>query len=415
MALFNIDVDFAKRREEKEARERQAQARKAFSAALVRGGQLPVAPESAAGLTGVNAEQDLQTALRNEELARSAEDARGSFNVDVTDAVLGLQAAGLDPQVTMEALDRQHYLDAARELRDVLDPSQYGNFLNKLDAAPMKSDDGRLFNRFDTRGGYTAIAPDVAALAAERRAAAHENYMTGLRERAHAGDYAALTDLHRAQASDQRFRTEGLMEIAQEPMSPTLLADMLQDKSVHKPERVSARMRDGTQQVLHAVPNLQGGFDYQPATSGGQSIASLFDSGEATALQKDAEYVARVLGMPLDQAVTFLNQSRRKAPEEAWSELVARLVSAQGNTFKTPEDLRTKAAELWTIMQAGPAAGARVPASAQPAPKAPMTSDTRAPGAEALYDQARRALRAGASEAGVRARLRAQGLDPSKL
>ncbi len=169
--------------------------------------------------------------------------------------------------------------------------------------------------------------------------------------------------------------------LASPETDPLVRADVANEKSVFKPQRVKVQGLDGKGVYMDATPSPTGGYTYRPARDNqGEPlrIPPAASDGKTT-LQKDAVYISEVLGIPVAEAVNLKLQLKGKAPDEAWANLVQTVAGMEyGRYSKDPERLRQKAAEIWGVARPGepvPAgAVSRETGSPAPGPRQPGTA-----------------------------------------
>ncbi|MEQ8231211.1 MAG: hypothetical protein RKL32_05815, partial [Gammaproteobacteria bacterium] len=315
MALFNFDFDFAKRRAEREAAERLRQARERFGDTLAAGRSLPQAPSPFLGVSPELTDADLEALVRNEEAAKAAGAARGDYETQLVDAMIGLREAGIDPSAIMATRDTELRRGAVEDLYrgGQINPYAYLDALGGKEVSPFRFSANGIGNRYT--GDYTQTGAGDA-LTEKRR-------QEGLAAAARAGNSDALADYNRERAAGEGFRNQVIEDILGEPINPLVAADVVNKRTVAKPQRVKVNRRDGSQAFYDAVPNAQGGFDYSPAgTMSGDPLVSEPGGDDGTALQSDTAFIARTLNIPPNEALLWKLQTGRKPPAEAWAELV---------------------------------------------------------------------------------------------
>lgn len=405
MAMFNFQLDLAERQRKQEEERKLKEARQRLIAAHALEGINPTEEELATfeignqvdplrGVTGNDPHADLQAQLRNEELNRAPTDNRES--VESVRRMLAMVDAGMNPKQIAEAREiemRRAMLEEVLAERGFT-PEQIANAANRLDVSPGRADSGRLYNRFDPEAGYTTISPDVMALETKR-----------LDE---AGAARALTGERMARTRDIDMRTDALQDVlADESLSPTMAADVVNKRTVNKPQRVKVRRADGREEYFDATPNLSGGFDYSPVTdaSGERILSEGSTSDSDTALQKDTRFIAETLDVSPNEAILMKLQSRSKAPRDAWSDLVARMISSNRIYARDPDRLQADAEKIWHVLRPG-----------EPVPlTAPAGSGGQQQDKAALLQEARTAIERGADAEAVKARLRELGVDTDEL
>jgi len=209
-------------------------------------------------------------------------------------------------------------------LPELQDPLQKANVINSLDVSPYAANSGAVFNRFG--GGITDESSAVEALANQRNAT------------------AGMTNL----------RADALEEYLQIPeLNPLIKLDAANQQSTFKPARVKVRLKDGKEQHFNAVPNLKGGFDYEPVNDaeGAPLISEPAPGGGSTALQSDTKFISDTLGMSANEALLMKLQNRQKAPQAVREDIVARVLSA--NRYADETEIQDKAKQVWTIMRPG--------------------------------------------------------------
>lgn len=344
MPLLNFNFDLARARREREALERRKQAIDDFSATMAAGRQLPQPRSPFAGVSPDLTDADLEALVRNEEATRLAQEAQTGHEGRLFNVAAALQAEGIDPTKLLTARNQERQAaDTARLWAEGrLTDDQYLDALGGRSTAPYTFGAGYAGNKYT---GDQRLNATGEALATQRRAAAVASL-------ASAGNSDALADYNRARGHAERFRNQAIEDILEEPTNPLLAADIVNRKTVAKPQRVKVHMRDGREQLMDAIPNQAGGFDYVPAqTTAGEPVISEPGGEDGTALQKDTAFIAQTLGIEPSAALRYKLQSARKAPEEAWAELVGRLVSA--HKYAKPEQLDQKAREIWALMRPG--------------------------------------------------------------
>lgn len=344
MALFNFDFDYAKRRQEREAAERLRQARERFGETLAAGRDLPRAPSPFLGVSPELTDADLEALVRNEEAAKAAGAARGDYETQLVDAMIGLREAGIDPSSIMATRDTELRRGAVEDLYrgGQLSPHAYVDALGGKEVSPFRFSANGVGNRYT--GDYTQT--DAGSALTEKRR------LEGLAAEARAGNSDALADYNRARAGGEQFRNQVIEDILSEPNNPLVAADIVNKRAVAKPQRVKVNRRDGSQVYYDAVPNIQGGFDYSPAgTAPGDPLVSEPGGDDGTALQQDTRFIADTLGIPANQALLWKLQAVRKAPQEAWADLISRLTTAR--KYDPPEKIRERAEQLWAIARPG--------------------------------------------------------------
>lgn len=361
MPIFEFDM--RARREEREKAAKLAEARALLRGAVASQGAIPPAPSPFLGVTdeigGVGEDANLEALVRNEEARKRSAAARGDATADLTDAMFSARAAGIDTKPIIESVEM---IRKRQELEDLfrggeLTGAGYADALNAKETSPFRFDTNGIGNRYT--GEYRST-PAGAALAGERTQA-------GLKEQALAGSADALADYRSQQARGEQFRNQAIEDILSEPTSPLVAADIVNRKEVGAPQRVRVRLRDGSEQIMNAIPNRAGGFDYTPAAVGTEALVSAPDvtGSKQTPLQKDTAFIAETLGLQPNQALLYKLQSARRSNEEAWGDLVGRLVTA--NKYAKPDQIQTKAAELWAVMRPGQPLPTAASAGAAPA------------------------------------------------
>ncbi len=342
MPLFSFKYDLGARRQEAQKAAQLATRRAALRDVLLSRDGLPTAPDALAGVTGDNAVADLQAELANEDAARAAGSARGNYDASLVDALVGLQASGIDASKISSVLDATERRRAIDGVRGELPTSQYIDALNNKSIAPYSLSEAGIVNQYT--GDYRST-PSVEALTQQRR-------MKALAELAASGNSDALAAYNQARANGEQFRNRAVEDILSEPINPLIAADIANRRTVGTPQRVKVRLKDGSEKVMNATPNLKGGFDYTEATAGGEPLVSAPGGTDGqTPLQKDTAFIAETLKMQPNEALLFKLWSARKSPAEAWADLVARTVSA--NKYDDADAIREKATALWAVARPG--------------------------------------------------------------
>lgn len=236
----------------------------------------------------------------------------------------------------------------------------------------------------------------------------------------------ALSRLHQAQAGGAELRRGALAKLLENPdIDPLLAADVAQNKDVFKPQRVKVKHRDGREVYYDARPTLAGGYTYSPALdeAGAPLQVPITASASApTALQKNAQFVARVLfagdADAERKSVELLTRLKGKASTDAWSDLTREVARMQyGRYARDPQRLYEKTAEIWRVARPGEPIPTEPPPAAAPPPTggAPAPSEPGAGAGQDVYSQARAAIAKGANREAVKQRLKQMGHDPSKL
>lgn len=340
MALFNFDFDYARRREERDRLERLRQARERFGQTLDAGRSLPQAPSPFLGVSPELTDADLEALVRNEEAAKAAGAARGDYETQLVDSMIGLREAGVDPSAIMATRDTELRRGAVEGLYrgGQLSPHAYVDALGGKEVSPYRFSANGVGNRYT--GDYTQT--DAGSALTEKRR------LEGLAAEARAGNSDALAEYNRARASGEGFRNQVIEDILSEPNNPLVAADIVNKRTVAKPQRVKVNRRDGTQVYYDARPNLQGGFDYSLAgTAPGEPIVSAAGGDDGTPLQRDTAFIAQTLNIPPNQALLWKLQTGRKNPGEAWADLINRLTTSR--KYDPPEKIRERAEQLWAI------------------------------------------------------------------
>lgn len=337
MALF--EFDFGRMRREAAAAQRLAEARSGFRNVILARNGVPVAPDALAGVTGTNAVGDLQAELRNEELATAAGAAQSQYDANLADSIIALKSAGVDPAGVMTALESADRRRAIEGARSDMTGAQYLDAINNKSVAPFSLNTSGIINKYD--GEYRST-PSVDALAEQRR-------MAALKEQAAAGNQDALAAYNAARGQGEQTRNRVIEDILQEPTSPLVAGDIVNRHKLSAPRQVKVRLRDGSEQLMDAVPNQRGGFDYMAATAGGAPLVSAPGGAgdDRTALQSDTDFIAETLNLPKNEALLFKLQTGRKPPEEAWADTVARVVSS--SKWSSPEEIKTKSEQVWAL------------------------------------------------------------------
>lgn len=371
MPLFNFDFDIAARRKAAAEAKALEDARAAYRAVMSRGGSLPRAPDDLAGVTGTDPLADLAAEIRNEEAARAAQSATSAYDADLADAMVGLRAAGVDATGISEQVAKAQRFRALLEAARDLPAAQRVDALNQKGVDPYRANESGVLNRYT---GDLAVSDASKALAEQRRAAV-------LASEAAAGNSDAAAALSRARTAGVDRQNAVIESVLGETQDPLLKLDVVTGKKLSNPTLVRVRRKDGGEALYNAVPNLNGGFDYSPAIAGGDPLVAApgGESDGRTALQRDTAFIADTLKLSEEDALRWKLLSKRKAPGEAWAELVGRVTSA--HKYDPPEKIREDAEALWAIARPGEPVPVGSPAQRGAGP-GPAPEETGSPEAD---------------------------------
>lgn len=268
------------------------------------------------------------------------------------DLTLALADVGLNEGALTDAREQEArtatYLDVAEAIKrgDLSGKTlALGDLANKKKVAPVEVDGGVAFNRYATEQPITGQSPDVTALARKRE----------------------------AEAAAEEARLAALQDVLAAPdVNPVLKADVANKRAIGKPQRVKVRRQDGSEVYMDARPNLQGGWDYSPATDGQSPLRVPVSGGDGrTALQKDTQFIADTLNIQPEKALLFKLQSKGKSDKALWEEIVLRVQSSQ--KWADTDEVQQRASELWSIVRPE----SPIPAEAGALPEAPRQAETQ--------------------------------------
>lgn len=440
MATLNIDLmPWLKRRADaadaqqkqagQEAAIRRALALQAFGGAPGTQNLDPLQPVP--GLAGVTDRTSPQAGLAQELQNDRLEQQRQAALPQVLPMAqaAALSQAGLDPNVLAKARLETLRGNLLADNAGALTPAAQVNAANKLDVSPVRSDGGVFYDRFNPQVPFLGMSEPAAALADQRWAASR------------ASDAAAGAS--GAKASLANLRLNALQGVLENPsLNPLLSADVANSRAVSTPQRVKVNEAGGVR-YYDATRQPDGSFRYARVTDAGGTPLNVptSETDVSTPLQKDTAFIAQTLGLPPEQAILWKLQSRGKGDQQLSDEIALRLISANPSASRRastdPAGFQSDVQQIFKAMRPGVAAPAPTPAPAAPAastvpppatvapappaaqpiqaaPSAPPSGQP-APDGAALYEEARRAIAAGADPAKVRERLRAMGLDPARM
>jgi hypothetical protein len=236
----------------------------------------------------------------------------------------------------------------------------------------VKLSGGTAYNRYDTENPILGETPALQALGRLRNAQIDTEGTKQQANQARAGYFDS-------RAADVDVRRQIIEEATRNPdADPLLKLDAANKKPTFKSEKIKVKRADGSTVYMDRTPNLTGGFDYAPARdAAGQDL--IVPPAEraperSTATAKDAQLIAETYGIPYEQAleIKLMDGPQRSRALRKLKETQARTGAGGGSAKADPKT-------------------------------------------DAVYQQARQAIAAGAKAEAVKARLKSMGLDPGRL
>lgn len=222
--------------------------------------------------------------------------------------------ANIDPKDRAEAqIARQKARVFNEELEKIQNPAARINIAQGKEYKPVDVKGGVAFNPYNPEDWFISSTPESKATIGKTKA--------------ETGKINQQTRLEKTRTEDAALRLSTVKNLLDNPeIHPLLAADIAQDKSVFKGERIKVDDGKGNLTESYAVLTPSGLMKGNPitdkATGEPLKIPPESKGGESSKLQQARELVKHGRAKDLNEALTILTSTLADAPAKAWSKIV---------------------------------------------------------------------------------------------